>query len=272
MSPEQADAKHVGPQSDIFTLGSVLVCAATGRPPFSGDSISELRSQIVSGVPDLGPLSQINDPLVGLIRKCLSKDPADRPTLDEIKAARPRVAEKSMVLPEAVRSHIARRRKIVELMATPRGTNKASPSGGTVTPRPPWSVRTKMITTAVVAAAVTALLVYQIKPDQPLPPGPTPLTPTVPQEPPATWHSALEPCPAGSEADIELRITSSKDKDTLLREMAADYGIRSASGRCVGVVVDGRNSGSATNELVIGWPDPAKQDSRPDVWIPTSSS
>ncbi|WP_319594629.1 serine/threonine-protein kinase [Streptomyces sp. ID05-04B] len=39
MSPEQfTDARSVGPASDVFSLGALLVFAATGRGPFDADS------------------------------------------------------------------------------------------------------------------------------------------------------------------------------------------------------------------------------------------
>ncbi len=36
MSPEQAEGARVGPASDVFSLGCVIVFAATGRGPFGG--------------------------------------------------------------------------------------------------------------------------------------------------------------------------------------------------------------------------------------------
>ncbi|MFJ2650382.1 protein kinase [Streptomyces sp. NPDC087420] len=89
MAPEQVRGDRVTAACDIFCLGSVLVYAATGRQPFgAADSgIPALLFRIAQEEPDL---SNLPDGLRELIRHCLQKDPAARPTTAEVLA---RVAE-----------------------------------------------------------------------------------------------------------------------------------------------------------------------------------
>jgi serine/threonine protein kinase len=81
MSPEQALGGEIGPPSDIFSLGAVLTFAATGRGPFGRGSRPEVAYRLVYGPPDLG---EMPSGLRALVERCLTKDPGQRPTADEV--------------------------------------------------------------------------------------------------------------------------------------------------------------------------------------------
>ncbi|MFB6556473.1 PQQ-binding-like beta-propeller repeat protein [Streptomyces sp. NPDC056405] len=86
MSPEQAMGKDVGTAGDVFSLGSVLAFAATGRGAFGDGTASHasLLYQVVHGEADL---TDVPSSLLGLVRACLLKDPAQRPAPGQILTA-----------------------------------------------------------------------------------------------------------------------------------------------------------------------------------------
>jgi hypothetical protein len=81
MSPEQARGHEIGPPSDVFSLGLVLAFAATGRSPFGAGPAEAMVYRIVHDEPDLTGLSAH---LADLVRRCLARDPGDRPDVANI--------------------------------------------------------------------------------------------------------------------------------------------------------------------------------------------
>lgn len=83
MSPEQVRGRPVTPASDVFCLGSVLMYAATGRLPFgtSDSGVHALMYRIAQEDPDLAGLPY---GLHSLVAACLAKDPAQRPTPEQL--------------------------------------------------------------------------------------------------------------------------------------------------------------------------------------------
>ncbi len=88
MSPEQARGESVDHRSDLFSLGSVLYTAATGRPPFRSDSAYGILRRITDNEPrsihEINP--DIPEWLAAIIRRLMSKDAKDRfQTADEVR-------------------------------------------------------------------------------------------------------------------------------------------------------------------------------------------
>ncbi|MFB7360939.1 serine/threonine-protein kinase [Streptomyces hydrogenans] len=85
MAPEQAVAdKVLTGAADVFALGSLVLYAANGRPPFGDGSGHDLLYRVVHGEPDFGRLTDADPDLADLVRTCLAKDPDDRPTATEL--------------------------------------------------------------------------------------------------------------------------------------------------------------------------------------------
>ncbi|MFD4637300.1 substrate-binding domain-containing protein [Lentzea sp. NPDC058436] len=236
MSPEQArGTEEVTAASDVFSLGALLVYAATGTPPFGNDPDDTVR-RILADEPDLSGLAGWNSDLVALLRRCLDKDPALRPSLDEIIAG---CAPFAGGVPEEVRRQAA---ELSEAMGAVREQSETPPV-------PFWrQARTRW--TAL--AAVVALLAFFV----------------VPLVVPA-GDAKVQLASCSATPDTTVHVGVSADKSELFKEFAKGYGARSADGRCVQVQITELNSGAAANTLARGWTE--SDGPRPDVWSPASS-
>jgi hypothetical protein len=79
MSPEQARGKPVDRRTDVWSFGSVLFEALTGRQAFPGETISDIIAAILAREPDWSRLPGETPPRVReLLHRCLQKDVARR--------------------------------------------------------------------------------------------------------------------------------------------------------------------------------------------------
>jgi serine/threonine protein kinase len=104
MSPEQAMGGDIGPPSDVFSLGAVLAFAATGQGPFGEGSSPELAYRLVYSQPNL---DHVPIELRSLVGHCLAKEPADRPTADELLAEVAAVQSVTGWLPDSAMGALA---------------------------------------------------------------------------------------------------------------------------------------------------------------------
>jgi serine/threonine-protein kinase len=79
-SPEQVIGRPVDGRSDIFSLGAVLYEMLTGRPPFAGDDLNSILTQVLS---DPTPAPSSHNPKIPrafdhIVGKAVAKDPQDR--------------------------------------------------------------------------------------------------------------------------------------------------------------------------------------------------
>ncbi|MGI5272872.1 serine/threonine-protein kinase [Nonomuraea sp. CA-218870] len=137
MAPEQASGLPTTPASDVFAWGGVIAYAGTGRPPFGTGAVPEVLYRVVHHVPALDGLDERLRPLV---EQALHKDPARRPTAQEL-------LDRLLGRPSAT---VATGTQVVSDSWTP-------PPGAPLTPRPRRLLApvTAAVLAAVLAAAVT---------------------------------------------------------------------------------------------------------------------
>src|SRR6266403_2617156 len=87
-SPEQFESGPVDVRSDIYSLGATLWFVLTGKTPFAGRSVEEIRSAQKSNALPLEQLKAAHVPyrLRSLLKSMLAIEPAARPGTDELAA------------------------------------------------------------------------------------------------------------------------------------------------------------------------------------------
>jgi len=141
MAPEQAKGKAVDKRADIWAFGCILYECLAGKRAFKGDTISEMLASILKDeldwkdIPETTP-SKIRE----LIGRCLQKDPMNR--LRDIGDARIEIKD---ALSKPLEVEPTRQ-------AAPIFSHKVIPL---------------MMVVLVVIAAITALLVWNLKPTPP---------------------------------------------------------------------------------------------------------
>jgi serine/threonine protein kinase len=119
MSPEQAKQMPVDRRADIWAFGCVLFYCLTGRPAFTGDSITETLAAVLHREPDWSALPKDLPPTVHwVVRRCLIKDSRSRlhdiaDARVELEAALAEPESSETLLPEGLR-------KIVQAARRPR--------------------------------------------------------------------------------------------------------------------------------------------------------
>jgi len=77
MAPEQLAGTRVTAAADMWSWAVTMAFAGTGELPFKGESLMATAFAIVQSEPNVGRLPE---PLNSLVHRCLSKDPAVRPS------------------------------------------------------------------------------------------------------------------------------------------------------------------------------------------------
>jgi Tol biopolymer transport system component len=143
MSPEQARGKSVDKRTDIWAFGCVLYELLTGKQAFQGETTTEILAAVLRGEPDwqaVPPAVPAN--VRDLLRRCLQKD----------KALRLRDAGDARI-------------EIQEAATSPSATGQENVVARKLGR---WQLPLSVGLAAVIAAAVTGLAVWNLRP-MPLP-------------------------------------------------------------------------------------------------------
>lgn len=86
MSPEQLRGESLDKPTDVFAFGSLLFECVTGSRVFSGKTIADLIASTLTQEPDwsLWPADGSASALKSMARRALAKDPAERPTAQDL--------------------------------------------------------------------------------------------------------------------------------------------------------------------------------------------
>jgi hypothetical protein len=85
MAPEQVRGSRVGPEADVFSLGCVLFECVTGRAAFDGATpLAVLSKVLLEEPPRLSAVSDAPPRIAALVDRMLAKEPAQRPTAEEV--------------------------------------------------------------------------------------------------------------------------------------------------------------------------------------------
>ena len=87
-SPEQFESRPVDVRSDIYSLGATLWFALTGKTPFAGRNIEEIRrAQKLAALPtEQLKAAHVPPPLRSLLKSMLALEPAGRPGVHDLAA------------------------------------------------------------------------------------------------------------------------------------------------------------------------------------------
>ncbi|MGC5054076.1 protein kinase domain-containing protein [Micromonospora sp. DT48] len=85
VAPERLDGAPAQPATDVYSLGVLLHETLTGRVPYPADTWDELTVALAEGPPpSLAGVPGLPEAVARICLRCLSRDPADRPTARQV--------------------------------------------------------------------------------------------------------------------------------------------------------------------------------------------
>lgn len=144
VAPEVLENREVSPAADVYCIGAILFDLAAGRPPFSGANDAALRRAVTQRVvvPPRIVNRAVSPELETIILRCMSPDPAARPTMVELAATLRRMRKREGALGEWVKQfrHVWVRLNAQRDAAATERTSSAAPAIRTepaIVPTPP---------------------------------------------------------------------------------------------------------------------------------------
>ncbi|WP_240436310.1 endo alpha-1,4 polygalactosaminidase [Streptomyces sporangiiformans] len=162
MSPEQfAAPRDVTTASDVFSLGSLLVYAATGTRPFDGSSPYLTGYQVMYEAP---VLDGVTEPLRSIAELCLTKDPAGRPELAELHSMLLTLPDSTAPVAPGVADSAEPSHQVSDTHPVAQGPATTGGEGGTDRPRAGHGRRGRRILISLAATlVVTGLSITAVK-------------------------------------------------------------------------------------------------------------
>ncbi|GHD25436.1 WD40 repeat domain-containing serine/threonine protein kinase [Nocardiopsis kunsanensis] len=155
--PETVLGREQSPAGDVFALAGIVVFAASGRPPFGSKPAAQVLRRIVDTEPDLEGVPE--GALRDLVARCLAKDPAARPSADEIVhvlSSEPLPDAEHGWLPAPVNAEISERERELHRVVHEAPTAPGVADAGRE--RRGWLVVGAAVTAVVLMAAVGAVV------------------------------------------------------------------------------------------------------------------
>ena len=190
ISPEQARGVSVDHRSDIYSLGVMAYEMLAGRPPFQGETAMDIVVQHLGDPPPpLGQFAKLPKTLEQCVMRMLEKEPANRPSLEEVRGVLNDPQKRLTPLPQRM---------------------------SVLTNVRPSRTKPIVITIAVVVAAGLGVVTWklvdskneptaEVAPQPAVAPAPPPVAAPVPAPPPAPAP------PAVVRAKLEINVNGTKD-------------------------------------------------------------
>ncbi|MEV7331288.1 serine/threonine-protein kinase [Micromonospora sp. NPDC093244] len=233
VAPERLDGAPAQPASDVYSLGVLLHEALTGRVPYPADTWEQLSAALADGpAPTLTDLPELPPAVARICLRCLSRDPAGRPTARQVATTL-----RDQLLPGERPAPVSTLAMPLEPVPGPTATD-APAEEATPSPARPRRRLAPLLVPALLAVGV-ALAGVALLPDEPSTPRTQPST--GPVAPPSSGPSAVEssrPATPSPSAPPSARSTTS-EPGTLIE----------AANRVDRLIGDGLNAGEIRSDV-----------------------